>query len=432
MSNILLSNKEFTVLIFLSLILLLPLNLFKKDNKLSYTNPLIFYSILMIYYTVLSPFFRVINGSTFDRGYDFRELFILGWQGSLLSSISVFLGYIFIQNNKKFANYSCQINNRKLWQYGLIINIVSFFLYFSSSGFNLSIFNPFQNDFAGIEFLTFKGGLKTYISYSINILIPGNFLMFTSSFSLKKNYFITFISLLITILVYLSLGFRYRVFLLISPIFIYILVNGSFSKFKNLLFAIFGTIFSIILFTNLEFLNIFKFRLSEIFDIYKIFISGETSVFLTTSGLMNIIPDNLKFINFYPIYKTLIHPIPSQFFNKEAGDYLFKLLFSIYDYSSAYKGAAYFYFGEYYYMFGWLGIFVFSFLLGTIMKRFWIWINLHQDESLAQLVYISNLTYIFMIVTRGYLPQQLHLYMFTVFPINFIYILNAKKIKFKG
>lgn len=435
MSNIFLSSTEVFILIFLSIILLLPFNLFKKEYKLSYTNPLIYFSIIMIYYTLLSPLYRVLRGATYDRGYDFREIFILGWEGALLSTISVFLGYIFIQNKNKFATYSCQINHSTLWRYGLIINILSFLIYFSSRGFNLSIFNPFQSNFNGIDFLTYKGGLRNYLNYCINILISGNFLMFSSSFSGKKNYFISSISLILTILIYLSLGFRYRLFLLICPIFLYILVNGNFSKFKNLLFAIFGSIFSLILFTNFESINMMKFglnRITTIFDLYKILITGETSTFLTTSGVINVVPEKLKFINFYPIYKTLIHPIPSGLFNKEAGDYIKKLLFAIYDNTFVFKGSAYLYFGEYYYMFGWFGIFIFSFLLGSIMKRLWIWINLHQDEQLAQVVYLSNLTYIFMIITRGYLPQQFHLYMFTVFPINFIYIINVKKKIFKS
>ena len=74
-------------------------------------------------------------------------------------------------------------------------------------------------------------------------------------------------------------------------------------------------------------------------------------------------------------------------------------------------------------MFGWFGVFIFNFLLGYLFKRFWIWINLHKQEPLALLVYILNLTFIFMIISRGYLAQQFHLYIFTVFPLNIIYLL---------
>ena len=79
-------------------------------------------------------------------------------------------------------------------------------------------------------------------------------------------------------------------------------------------------------------------------------------------------------------------------------------------------------------MFGWYGVFIFSFLLGNILKRIWLWVNLDKEEPLALLVFILNITYIFMIITRVYLPQQLNLYLFTVAPIFMIYILNCKKV----
>ena len=74
-------------------------------------------------------------------------------------------------------------------------------------------------------------------------------------------------------------------------------------------------------------------------------------------------------------------------------------------------------------MFGWFGIFIFNFLLGYIFKRLWLWINLHKEEPLALLVYLLNLSFIFMIISRGYLPQQFHLYIFTIIPIYVIYFL---------
>ena len=68
-------------------------------------------------------------------------------------------------------------------------------------------------------------------------------------------------------------------------------------------------------------------------------------------------------------------------------------------------------------MFGWYGIFIFNFLLGYFFKKLWLWINLRKEEPLALLIYIMNVVFIFMILTRGYLPQQVHLYAFTVLPI---------------
>ena len=85
---------------------------------------------------------------------------------------------------------------------------------------------------------------------------------------------------------------------------------------------------------------------------------------------MNLMPETIPFQNFYPIFKTLIHPIPTTIFNKDSGDYLFKILDAVYGLRNIYQGAAYLNFGEYYIMFGWYGIFFFNFLLGYFLKNY--------------------------------------------------------------
>ena len=47
----------------------------------------------MLFYTVLSPFFQIIINETTSKGFDFRDQYILGWQGAFLSAISVLIGY---------------------------------------------------------------------------------------------------------------------------------------------------------------------------------------------------------------------------------------------------------------------------------------------------------------------------------------------------
>ena len=56
----------------------------------------------------------------------------------------------------------------------------------------------------------------------------------------------------------------------------------------------------------------------------------------------------------------LLYPVPSNLFNKVSGDYIrdaFEVLFSN---PFIGTGAAFLNFGEYYYMFGWVGIILFS------------------------------------------------------------------------
>ena len=78
-------------------------------------------------------------------------------------------------------------------------------------------------------------------------------------------------------------------------------------------------------------------------------------------------------------------------------------------------------------MFGWFGIFIFNFLIWNLFKRLWSWINLHKEEPLALLIYILNVVFIFMIITRGYLPQQVMLYLFITGPVFIFYFSNLKR-----
>ena len=90
-------------------------------------------------------------------------------------------------------------------------------------------------------------------------------------------------------------------------------------------------------------------------------------------------------------------------------------------------GAAINNYGEYYLMFGWLGIIVGSFIFGLILKKLWIWILIHKDEEIAIPLYLLNISFIYMVISRGYLSQQFQIYAFSIFPIVLIYIFFSKK-----
>ena len=79
-------------------------------------------------------------------------------------------------------------------------------------------------------------------------------------------------------------------------------------------------------------------------------------VFTTRGYYITKVP----FQNIYPIYKSLIHFLPSALIDKNAGDYLFYVVNGIYRFNDIYYGAAYLNYGEYYLMFGWFGVFIFS------------------------------------------------------------------------
>ncbi len=428
-----LSIDEIFFLILLVITLTIPFKLLNPKNRISFAHPLVFFSIIMIYYTVLSPSFQIAFNATSNRGFDFRDQYILGWKGALLSAISVLIGYSLKAKIRNKATKYCDLNYQSLWTIGVSLNIFGFSIFMVSQGFDLSVLNPFYNISMSYDFLTYQGSFRNYFKHAQEILVAGNFLIFASAFSTQKKMALSFAIILISTGFYLNSGFRYRLFFLFSSIILFLITKEN--KYKiNTVFniSIFSLIFIIFFMTYVGQIRTYGtgFDLSSLNltgDFLKnIFTEAESSVFITTSGLLNIIPEKYPFQNFYPIFKALIHPLPGDLFDKNAGDYLFKAVNMVYGFRNIYHGAAYLNFGEYYLMFGWFGIFIFNFLLGYFFKKLWFWINLHKEEPLALLVYFLNVSFTFMIISRGYLPQQLHLYLFTVFPVNLIYFYNLK------
>ncbi len=433
MNSFFFTSNEIFILILLIISLVLPLNLINKNFKLSIAHPLIMHNIFMFYYAVFIPVIQVVFNQTNNRGFDFREQYILGWQGALLSVISVFIGYSLKHKVKKGSKY-CNLNYESLWSIGLSINIIGILSFMLIMGFDLSNLNPFAGESQSIDFLAYRGGFKNYFLYTQDFLVSGSLLMFASSYTTKKNFPITLLSVLMSATLYLNQGFRYRLLFLFLSLIIFLLYKEEkLNARRSIIIGLFAIIFGSLSMTLIgairnydQGLDLAKINIESnvILNIVK---TGESTVFSTTSGIINLIPKTLPFENFYPIFKTIIHPLPSAFFDKDAGDYAFKILDGVFGFKDIYKGAAYLNFGEFYLMFGWFGIFIFNFLLGYLFKKLWIWINIHREEPLAIIIYILNVNYIFMVISRGYLPQIAHLYFFSLFPVYAIYFYKLKR-----
>ena len=427
------SNSEIIVLIFLIFTLTLPFFQFNRNNKLTFAHPLIFYSSLMFFYTVLCPIYQIAFNETFNKGLDFREQYLLGWQGALLSAISVLIGYSLKPKVKKIFNSNYTLNYGSLWSLGFILNLIGIIFFLIINGFDLSAFNPFYSKSLSVDFLAYRGGFKNYLANGEQFLITGTFLMFASSYVTQKKMSLTLLNIIISLGIFFNIGFRVRIFLLLVSIILFILTSGKLKFRSSLYLIISATLFLPLFFSYIETIRNYGagFNLGDL-QIKKnilgsIFTQAESTVFITTSGVINAIPEKVPFQNLYPIFKMLTHPLPSTFFNKASGDYLFKIVDAVFGFRKIYQGAAYLNYGEYYIMYGWYGIFIFNFLFGYILKRLWVWINLRKEDPLALVIYILNVSFIFIIISRGYLPQQIHLYMFTIFPLNIIYLLNRKR-----
>ena len=167
------------------------------------------------------------------------------------------------------------------------------------------MFNPFMGLTESFQFISYAGDFNNYLLFSQDFLITGNILMVSSYMRNKNKGLITFTYLISTIGLYLNNGFRYKLFFLTFPIFLlYFLLKNFTPKiyffYLTTGFILFGFINSL-----LERIRSYGrgFNLERLdgYSIYDIFLTifkiGETSVFLTTSGLISIVPSKFSYVS---------------------------------------------------------------------------------------------------------------------------------------
>ena len=158
-------------------------------------------------------------------------------------------------------------------------------------------------------------------------------------------------------------------------------------------------------------------------------IFSEAKVVFTTGKLIELIPENIPYVGLTPVINTILSPIPSFFIdNKSTTDYIFDAISTIYGSRERSIGAAFLNFAEYYYMGGWFSVIFCSSLIGMLYKFCWKWYLSRRDEILAQVIYITNLMFAYVLISRGAMPQAAMIYFFTIMPLIIFYYKLSKRV----
>ena len=186
MNSFYFTNTEIIVIILLIVIFYLPLRLISKKNNLSILNPLLVHNLIFIYYSIISPVFRVITNQTITRGIEVRNLLIYGWLGTLVTTISVYIGYFLTLNIfKKYRE--CNLNYDRLWLIGFYLTLFGYLINLITNGFDFTRFNPFYRGEKLLDFLRYKGAYINYFNYLENLTICGSLLMITPILEREKK-----------------------------------------------------------------------------------------------------------------------------------------------------------------------------------------------------------------------------------------------------
>jgi hypothetical protein len=61
-----------------------------------------------------------------------------------------------------------------------------------------------------------------------------------------------------------------------------------------------------------------------------------------------------------------------------------------------------------------------GFLLGFFYKNLWVWFLANSDNPLVISAYAVTVIYLYVILSRGYLPQVTMLFFFSVYPVYYV------------
>lgn len=416
---------ERTYLILISAIILLILvkAVFSK-NKLEIFSPIVFIALIFLVYTVIGPLiFMNFDFNVFPKRF-IRQFYLPAWKGSFVSLLFIYIGYEFWgKRAKKIKEYRPKLN--KMFLVALTINITGLLLY--------AMVNPQRfilqlNPFSGVRFpqSTDLGGFIHYFETAINFLIAGNALMLVSLkkiniFDIKFWVFLFF--LIITFSIYSSLGFRYRLLLLVVTIFVAYFLNQK--KRPSLLYLLL-LIPAFISFMGLmdkvrshdKGIVLKRLKKSKD-DNFLIEAFRETNIFPISGVIIKAVPEKVDYVYTDIFVNTLLLPIPRKFYPEKNTDAYIREPIKVYKQLAkidAHKWAAMLFFSEWYIAFGWFGLAGISFFLGFIYRRIWEWTKENINNGYIIVIYATSLSFLYFFITRGYLPGAVTIFAFSVMP----------------
>lgn len=405
----------------------------RSRHRLPWFQPPVVLSVVFLFYTVLGPLNALLLGDFIDRGVNLRYGFGIAWQGAAIAFSSFLVGYGLLRHRLPPAKLTTSFNPRQAWRLGRSLNITAIFLFALISGPRvLILLNPFtarQTELvsSGLDF----GPFANYASLAINLLIPGILLMVAAWVKNRLNSIEIVLWFLTAAGIYTSIGFRYRLALLLSGMLIlWFLGRGRQPSALLVIPAIIGLLAMAGLIgltrkygEGLDLENLKGLGFWEI--VFSSF--GESNIFLTSGGVMSFVPSSIPYVGITPLINTILFPIPSILLgNKNSADYILSATSVVYNSDVFNSGSAFLNYAEYFMMAGWPGLVSGYLLLGCIYRHLWLWFCLRSGEPVAQVAYVCTVVYLYVVVSRGYLPQVFMLFCFTVLPL-FIYYYRISK-----
>lgn len=399
--------------------------------RLKFWQPTTMVCLTLLYYCVIGPWIALKNGDTVVVFKDTRPYYILGWAATLVGMLGYFAGYqAGAVGSAGWFGRALRGSRRRLKAFALpflIVGILALFFMLGKYGLSLGrILNPA----AGPARVGPGGEIGTFGNYIMHMtaFIGGYVLILVAAHrGLKMRILLPALGLLFVLLMYFAaIGFRGNlVEVLIGFGALLYILRGKRPSIPTMAVAGLAVVFmsGVILFSRNYFSGLSLDRLEEK-STSEILEGGfnDSMIFGTMGLCIDAVPERFDFYGAETLWLTVTMPIPRRLWpGKPTSSYLEdiqKIIAYGEDHVSA--GQAIPNIGEYYMAYGWPGVFIGMFLFGVLCRKFWRWFVKHRNDVMAVVAYCTFFAWIFTFIHRGYLPQTVTDFCFSVLPLLII------------
>lgn len=401
-----------------------------QHSPLAVFRPTLVVAVVLGYYVLLGPLRAIALGDWYDRGLNRRPDMVLAWAGAFVFYASVLLGFYCFSTPRYIRRFSVEHSSELVYRLGTRLCQVGLVMFALVTGPRvIALINPFAARGLGDGFSSGglgASGFANYFRLALNFLIPGLVLIWSSWLANRRHVLPMLVWMGLSLGMFTTSGFRYRILLVAVPL----LLMWYLARRRRPNLVVVAVAASALLFMagyvgltreygrGLDVAAVQGLSNAEILEAGY----GEANVFLTTAGMMAITPSINPYVGIQPLISTALFPIPSVLLpNKDSAAYLLRSTEILFNSPTLGNGAAVLCYGEWFLMAGWPSLIAMSLLLGWLLRCLWNWFLLRSAEPLAQSCYAVTASYLYVVVSRGYLPQVVMLFVFTVAPLFWLY-----------
>lgn len=405
-------------------------------------SPVFIVLLFLLVYGFIGTSYRLMDKNFYYVGRNFEDIMHWGILSALVFLVSFLFGYgndrsIKKQLRRSFREcYICDkevdfIFYRKAGIYLISIGYCSLFAWLGLRGGRLSVVYSSEQDYL-VNSSVSEG--FDFLIVPFNLVIPGTLLLHMTRYRLR------IISVLAYLLFSVSLGFRYRIVVMLLAVFALTSIQSKSSKklYKRLLIigVIGAPVIVIMALTRKYTRGLDLSQLGDYSDSWQVIgaVLSDTNILMGVSSVIEYCMNHNYYLYLDPILYAFAIFIPRKVWPDKPAPGNFDLIVAaIGTKESAAAGTAVPVWGEMFMSFGWFGVFFGSYALGYIARRMHFLVygikNKSTTNMIDAVIYSAFYGYLYLFLSRGYLAQVMPEFMVIVFPLILLRKINSFKRK---